>query len=863
MLHTLIGDLGHLFVILSFVLSIVATFAYFKSTTSNEIIQKEWLPLARTAFFLHFAAVTGVVVVLFLIIYNHYFEYHYAWSHSARSLPVYYMISCFWEGQEGSFLLWTFWNALLGLILIKTNKNWEAPVMAVFAAVQCFLASMILGVDIFGVKLGSSPFILLRDALEAPIFAINPEFVPEDGTGLNPLLQNYWMVIHPPTLFLGFAATLIPFAYCIAGLWTGKYKEWIRPALPWSLFSALILGAGIIMGAYWAYETLNFGGYWNWDPVENAVYVPWLILIAAIHTMIAFKKSNTALKTSIILVITTFILILYSTFLTRSGILGDASVHSFTDLGLSGQLLIYLLFFTVISLILAAARWKNIPTTDQEVSTYSREFWIFIGTTTLCLMGFQVLVPTSIPVYNAIIEALGGISNVAPPAEPEIFYSKFQLWFGAALALLSGTGQFFWWNKMDKAKLKNALITPILITLLVSSLAIVLSGVKNPAYIFLLVCGIYSIVANSTVFISLTKGNFKLAGGSVAHIGVAMILIGIMFSAGYSKVISLNNTGLLYSRDFPDEINRENLLLFVDDPRQMQEYNLIYRGQRIEAKGVSEYIPSYLLKKTEKPEIAIAKKDIFIEGKKLFSAGDTIEIHPENTYFEVAYINDKGKEFVLFPRAQVNPSMGVVYSPDIKRRMEKDLYTHVSTYPIPDQELDWSETEEFTVKIGEQFFVNDYVAVLEGLERVFQVDGVQLEKEDVAVQANVKVMGKTVEYALNPVYLIKGRIAGLIPETLNDLGVKISLKHIDPEKGEFTFAVNTTQKDYIILKAIEKPFINILWIGTIMLMIGFGLAIRRRYSEFKSMRDKNVEPAPLSENKSKLNKEEEEVLTNK
>ena len=161
-----------------------------------------------------------------------------------------------------------------------------------------------------------------------------------------------------------------------------------------------ILGLGILMGGYWAYETLNFGGYWNWDPVENAVYVPWLILIASIHTMITYKNSETALKASIVLVIAVFIAILYSTFLTRSGILGDSSVHSFTDLGLSGQLLLYLLFFIVGAIVLSIVRWKEIPSTEKEASVYSREFWIFIGATTLCLMGFQVLAGTSIPVVE-------------------------------------------------------------------------------------------------------------------------------------------------------------------------------------------------------------------------------------------------------------------------------------------------------------------------------------------------------------------------------------------------------------------------------------------------------------------------------
>ncbi|MEQ9591972.1 MAG: cytochrome c biogenesis protein CcsA, partial [Cyclobacteriaceae bacterium] len=465
MIHYFIGGLGHLFVIISFVTSLVAAFSYWKSKTTQDDAQKAgWVSNARVAFYLHLAAIVGVFFSLFYIIYNHYFEYHYAYSHSSRHLPAHYMVSCFWEGQEGSFLLWIFWQAVLGVFVIRTQKEWEAPVMIVFSLVQAFLVSMVLGVvlPLINIKLGSSPFILLRDALDDPIFQLDPDFIPKDGSGLNPLLQNYWMVIHPPTLFLGFAATIVPFAFCIAGLWEKKYKEWIKPALPWALFGGAVLGLGILMGGYWAYETLNFGGYWNWDPVENAVYVPWLILIAAIHTMITYKNSQTALKSSIILVISVFILILYSTFLTRSGILGDSSVHSFTDLGLSGQLLIYLLFFTIASVWLAIARWKEIPSSEKEASVYSREFWIFLGATTLCLMGFQVLIPTSIPVYNSIVEIFGGTSNLAPPADQVSFYSKFQLWFGVAVALISGTGQFFWWKRIDKESLKKALLGPFL-----------------------------------------------------------------------------------------------------------------------------------------------------------------------------------------------------------------------------------------------------------------------------------------------------------------------------------------------------------------------------------------------------------------
>ena len=858
MINTFAGQLGHFFVITSFVSALVAAWAYVKAANTSDLEASAWRRFARRSFFIHGGLVLGVVGTLFYIIYNNLFEYHYAWTHSSSNLPAYYMVSSFWEGQEGSFLLWIFWHVVLGVVLIYTNRrsSWEAPVMAVFALVQAFLASMILGVVVGDLKIGSSPFLLLRDVMEAPVFAMNPDFVPEDGTGLNPLLQNYWMVIHPPTLFLGFATTLVPFAFCIAALWKRSYENWVKPTLPWALFSAAVLGLGIIMGAIWAYETLNFGGYWNWDPVENAVYVPWLVLVAAIHTLLIFRNNGTALKTSMVLVISMFVLILYSTFLTRSGILGDTSVHSFTDLGLSGQLLLYMLFFTVGAVVLAAIRWREVPTSEKEASAYSREFWIFIGATTLCLMGFQVLVPTSIPVYNAIVEGLGGISNVAPPADQIAFYTKFQLWFAVAVALLSGTGQFFFWKKMDASRLKEALTIPFIITLLVSSAAILIGKVTNPVYIVLLTVSIYSVIANATVLIQLARRKVKLIGGSVAHIGVAMMFIGILFSSGYSNVVSINNTGkLIFSEDVPEQENVENIVLWVNEPRRMLDYELTYRGERKEVDGIPGYVDAKLLRPTADEYTVIARQDIQVESKTYASRGDSLRISPENTFHEVAYRNADGEEeFLLYPRSQTNEQMGgLLASPDIRHTVWKDLYTHVTVVPN-DEERQWSEPKETTVAMNEQFFINDYVATLQGIERVHEAEGVDLQEDDLAVQASVVVSAEDQEYVLKPVYLIRDRMVGRVADTETELGARLSLLTISPEDNSFTFGIETSQKDFIVLKAIAKPLINVLWIGTLLMLIGFGIAIYRRYGDLAKKR--NLPKGPKVTDKKRRTRQE-------
>jgi cytochrome c-type biogenesis protein CcmF len=848
MIHTTIGSAGHLLVIIAFVSALLATFAYFKSGMANTPVDEvaSWKLFARATYVVHAVAVFGVVFSLYWIIGNHYFEYHYAWKNSSLSLPTGYTISSFWQEQEGSFLLWIFWNVILGSILIFTNRSWEAPVMTVFALVQAFLTSMILGVVIPGLdlKIGSTPFLLLKEVMpDMPVWKMDPNFIPKDGNGMNPLLQNYWMVIHPPTLFLGFATTLIPFSFAIAGLWTRKIQEWIRPALPWALFSAMILGIGILMGAYWAYETLNFGSYWNWDPVENSSIVPWLVLVAAVHTMIIGRKNATALKTSFILTIATFILILYSTFMTRSGVLGNASVHSFTDLGLSGQLLIYLLTFTILAVGLLAYRWKSLPSDEAEVSTYSQEFWIFIGATLLCLAGFQILATTSIPVYNKIAEAFGGVLNMALPADQIGHYNKFQLWFFSLIIILTGIGQFFWWKRIGKGKLQ-ALYNPFLIALIISAAVITLEGVKDIRYIALLTASIFAVVANGTILLNIIRGNYNLSGGAITHIGVALMLIGIMFSSAYTKIVSINNSGLMISRseEFTsndNKENKENITLWLNKPEKMGNYMLTWRDVRIEPLHIPEYISKSWVDMIEGDYKAVALRDIVVNDKKYYKQGDTLEVSPDNFYYEIDYRDQTGKIFTLFPRVQINPRMGgIVSSPDINRKLDKDLYTYVAMVTNPMAEPVWSPTENFTVSMRDTFFVNDYVAVLDNVVRTEQVEGVTLGEGDAAVKAVIRILDNEKEFTITPSFVIRDRMVARKPEVSKDLGMRIQFMEINPQTGQFSFAVNTTQRDYIVMKATEKPLINILWLGTFVLVIGFIMATVRRFRDFVKMRDK-------------------------
>ncbi len=817
-----IGSFGHLFIISSFVFAILSTVSYYlvdsrKNSTS-------WYKFGRLSFSLHSFFLLASIALLYAILLANKFEYYYAFQHTSILLPIYFKISAFWEGQEGSFLLWMFWNILIGIYFIsRPYSKWNASIIMVISLVQCVLTSMVLGVNFYDIKIGSSPFILLRDVISAPIFSVDPNYVPEDGSGLNPLLQNYWMVIHPPTLFLGFAICIIPFSYAISSLRLRDYKKWLNPTQKYLLLSVIVLGIGIMMGSYWAYETLNFGGYWNWDPVENAVYVPWLFLVASFHCIILTSRKKQYYKMSFILSLSSFILILYSTFLTRSGVLGDSSVHSFTDLGLSGQLLLCLFLFILISMYLLITRWSDIPETLKESKAYSGDFWLFIGILTLILMSFQVILPTSIPVYNAIVELFGGFSNLAPPAEKEIFYSNAQIWFASSLAIFSSIAQVLWWRKNKSKNIVSLFSNPLAITLVLSSLVIYIYPITKPSYMILLTASIFSIFSNGSVLIYFIRKKDLISSASVSHIGLAVMLIGILFSSGYSSIVSKNYTGLVWNNDFPDEVNEDNMLLFVNEERNVGDYRVNYLGERKKLKDYSGYINKNFLELIPLENKYIIKKDLSLKGID-FKENDTVDVDNNDiTYFELNF--EKGKEvFTLYPKVQTDPNSDmIVFSPDVSNDIFQDLYVHVRTYPDPEQEINWSETDSILVPIDQTFFLNDYVSrLLKVSTKTISEDSKQFVAE-----AQIKILASGQDYVARPAFIINDNKVGIVPDIIDDLGIKVSITEIIPEKGLFKIKYQTTQKNWVIVEAMQKPFINFMWIGFFILTLGLALSFNK------------------------------------
>ncbi len=813
--HLLPGHLGQIFVILSFGAALLSTVSYYFATTTTNKLDTSWLRMGRVAFYVNSLSILGVGVFLFYIIYNHYFEYHYAWSYTSRSLPVYYIVSGFWNGQEGGFLLWTFWQAVLGNILIWRAKSWEKPVMTVIAFSQVFLASMLLGIEFFGARIGSSPFLLLRNAIEAPIFS-QPNYLSfiKDGQGMNPLLQNYWMVIHPPTLFLGLASVVVPFAYAITGLWQKRYKEWINPAISYALFGAMILGTGVIMGSLWAYESLNFGGFWAWDPVENASIFPWLTLVAGLHVMIVFKNSGHSYFTATFLVLISFIMVLYSSFLARSGILGETSVHAFTDLGMFWQLVAFILVFLALSIYFLVIRWKELPITKKDEETYSREFWMFVGAIFLGLSCFHLLLVTSIPVWNAMFG-----TKVAPPTDLVGHYNIIQASFAMVITLLTGFSQFLKYKKTDVTRFFITTILYLVFAALVTALVVYVTGLYKLHFVFILVMlgSIYSILANGKVLADAIKGKFKLAGSAVAHIGFALMLVGALIAAGTRNVVSVNNTGTIPVTGFDKAAGdaRENIMVYKNQPVKMGDYTVTYIGD-----SVSE--PNHFYK---------------VDYKRIDASGKITE------------------EFVLEPKVQINPTMGLAVSPDTKHYLLHDLYTHITalpplnTNPAGSTQEDAAHGEEnddknfdapvaYEIAPGDTIRFREGYMILKALAKEKSIQNIPLTDSDVALGAKLEIFSHGKTYQAEPVYMVKNKSAFDFARKVDDIGLKIRFTKIIPDKRKVEISVYQqpeNKKPWIVMRALDFPCINLLWCGTLIMIIGFLLSLFRRNKELKTV----------------------------
>ncbi len=801
--HLLPGKIGHFFALLFFSASLVAMIAFFKAANAkNPEEEKSWRRMARLAFCIDVFSVLAVYATIIYIIANHLFEYNFAWEHSSRAMPLQYLLSCIWEAQEGSFLLWTMWVCVLGLILIRKAGKWESPVMTVISFTHVCLATMIMGLYFFGNKVGFNPFVLVRQmdfAANAPIFQrADYMSIPQmqDGQGLNALLQNYWMVIHPPILFLGFSSTVVPFAYAIAGLWKRQW-DWTRAALPWTLFSACVLGTGIMMGAAWAYEALSFAGYWSWDPVENASMVPWLVMIAGLHTMVVYNSTGHSLRATHFFLITQFVLVLYSTFLTRSGVLQDTSVHAFVDSGMKVQLLLFVLIFLFPAYIFFIARYRKIPHIVKEEATGSREFWMFIGSLVLFLSALFVIGVTSLPIFNLVTK-----KNLAIGEDSAFVYNRIEIFIALLIGLLTAITQYLKYRGTSWAYIRKKIWLPTVVALAVSVPVSVFGGIHYDRYgagflaaIHLaLFAAIYAVVANASYIRIGLSGKLRAAGPSIAHVGFGLMLVGILLSSSKKSVLSINTTGILLpfapeSKQDP----RENLTLLKGVPTDMGEYTATYVNS------------------------------------------DSVDTRSKTTYFQIHFDKKNSREqFDLYPDFIVSTKGGGETSanPDKYHYWNKDIFAYVSYAEAPDASGDTARFNPTApLAPGDTAYFSKGYLVLDSVLVNPDYGRFHFARTDTAIVARVSVVTRdSMRFTVYPALYMKNGDWHVANDTLFAENLALQFDKVEGRKVELGVKESSRMVPFVALKVLEFPQISILWIGTIIMIIGFVISImwRRR-----------------------------------
>lgn len=754
--------IGKIFIYLAFALSFAAMLGFFSVHKGKE-------KFLKTARILFLAAVGFVIAASALQMYNiltHQFQYTYVWQQSNRELELGLLMSTFYAGQEGSFMLWTLMTAIIGIFLlnyVRKGDRLEPEVMSVFGLVLAFLNLILIL---------KSPFNYVWESFPGEVQA---GFVPQDGRGLNPLLQNFWMQIHPPTLFMGFSSMAVPFCFAIATLMKNRYKEWISFSLPWLLFAGGILGLGIMMGGYWAYGVLGWGGYWAWDPVENSSLIPWIVIIAAIHTFLAQKRTGGYIKTNLVLCILAYLLVLYSTFLTRSGILGDSSVHSFVDPGwmVYWSLVGFIGIFILISILAFIFRFKELKALSQgESNLMSREAALFVGALTLCAAAIVVFAGTSWPILQS-----GTISQE--------FYNRMNLPIAILIAFINGISLLLKWKNTEEKYFFKELMFPLLLTVIVT-VGLVIVGVQDFLFGLFAFASFFAFFVNGELLINGIIRKKKVSGAFTAHVGIMLLFLGVIASARYSEEV--------------------NLTLPLNQPAEAFGYQLTYVGATEFQDPNNETDTKY--------------------------------------HFNIRIERD-GKEMTLRPVMYFSQfSEGVMKNPDIANFVTRDLYLSPMGLVEPqvfkeDQLFEFKKDEKKKVGGMEIEFIDfDFGDI--------QMGGAEVQSGNFTVGAKIKVSdGKFTETLMPQIKYTDGNPEYLVSTMSGKEDIKIYLAKMNvtnPGQNDGATAiiavVNSNEpgtqdltNESLVITASIKPFINILWAGTVIMVLGFFLSIIKRRKE--------------------------------
>ncbi len=488
--------------------------------------RRRLLESATNALFASFVSVLVAAIVLFAALARHDFSFAYVASHTSRELPRGYTLSSFWSGQEGSLLLWLL--ALTGIgsaavalnrRLIRTVLPWTVPILG---AIASFFALLLVFV--------ASPFAT--------------QVAPADGAGMNPSLQNPYMLAHPPLLYLGYVGLTIPFAFAMGALASGRADErWIIATRRWTLASWTFLGFAILLGAKWAYEEVGWGGWYAWDPVENAALMPWLVATAYLHSVMVQEKKNMLRVWNAVLIAGAFCLSLFGTFLTRSGVIN--SIHSFTQSSIGAWFLGFIAVVAGASTALIIYRLPLLRSRTRLESLVSREAAFLYNN--LFLVAFALTVLWGV-IYPLVSEAVRGVAvTVGAP-----YYDFFAIAFGLPLVLLMGVGPLIAWRRASLRAVGRSLVWPSATALLVGILLLVagagssLPGLVGYTFgVFVLAAIVLEFVRGTrarhalsggswlSAFTSLVGRNRRRYGGYVVHAAIVLLLIGAVGIGGF------------------------------------------------------------------------------------------------------------------------------------------------------------------------------------------------------------------------------------------------------------------------------------------------------------------------------------------
>jgi len=486
-------------------------------------------PFARRAYLFYALAIVASSAVLFLALWRRDFRIEYVHQYSGLDLPTQFQLAAFWAGQKGSFMIWLLWGSLLGIPLARAAGRRAEP------AVMGLYALTLLGLLLILVR--QNPFVMLAET-------------PVDGEGLNPLLQDPWMVIHPPIMFVGYALSAVPFAFAMAALWRRDFDGWAARAFPWALGGFLVLGLAIMLGGFWAYKTLGWGGYWGWDPVENASLIPWILGAALIHGLHMERVKQRYRRANFVLAWLVYLAVLYGTFLTRSGVLADFSVHSFVDLGIAGALVLQMAVFAVVPAWLLATRLRRVPTRENADPLVSRGAFMVIGTIVLLSSALLITFGTSAPLLTRFMETPGQV-------DPG-FYNRVNAPLAVLICLLLATVPFLTWRSEPARKVLRRLAVPSLFGVAALILAVWFKPFPAPSrgafasvaetwsYLgevtgwLLLIAVVFlapvALVTNLQKAVARARtAGLTAAGGYLAHVGVGVILLGFITSSAYDQ----------------------------------------------------------------------------------------------------------------------------------------------------------------------------------------------------------------------------------------------------------------------------------------------------------------------------------------